>query len=246
MSNNQANIIEIFSSIQGEGTYVGYRQIFIRFSGCNLNCEYCDTDFSPVDICKLYVNSLNHIPVKNPLGVDDLIEILQNYDLEKHHSISLTGGEPLLNTDFLFDFFKKIKKYTGIKFFLETNGTLAKELEQIIDYLDIISMDYKLESLTHVPASDHREFAKTALKSNKELIIKAVISSQTTDDEIYNLRNFILKLDCNLPLILQPLTTNNENEAVSTERILYIHELMAKQLNNVRIIPQTHRIAGFL
>ena len=39
----ETNIIEIFSSIQGEGKYVGYRQVFIRFSGCNLHCTYCDT-----------------------------------------------------------------------------------------------------------------------------------------------------------------------------------------------------------
>ncbi|MBN1405468.1 MAG: 7-carboxy-7-deazaguanine synthase QueE, partial [Candidatus Omnitrophica bacterium] len=41
--NNTANVLEIFSSIQGEGIYVGERQIFIRFAGCNLNCVYCDT-----------------------------------------------------------------------------------------------------------------------------------------------------------------------------------------------------------
>ena len=40
---------EIFTSIQGEGPYVGYKQLFIRLCGCNLNCSYCDTDFGVND-----------------------------------------------------------------------------------------------------------------------------------------------------------------------------------------------------
>ena len=39
----KAPIIEVFSSIQGEGLLIGRRQIFVRFAGCNLNCNYCDT-----------------------------------------------------------------------------------------------------------------------------------------------------------------------------------------------------------
>ena len=41
----EAKINEIFSSIQGEGPIVGYKQLFIRFCGCNLHCDYCDTEF---------------------------------------------------------------------------------------------------------------------------------------------------------------------------------------------------------
>lgn len=44
---NKTKIREIFTSIQGEGLYIGVKQLFIRFCGCNLKCDYCDTQDIP-------------------------------------------------------------------------------------------------------------------------------------------------------------------------------------------------------
>ena len=85
----KTRINEIFASIQGEGPVVGYKQLFIRFCGCNLNCEYCDTEFS---------NGEDFTP-------QELAQkITSEYDLKSFHSISLTGGEPLLSVEFLKEF----------------------------------------------------------------------------------------------------------------------------------------------
>ena len=82
-------INEIFTSIQGEGPVVGYRQLFIRFCNCNLNCAYCDTEFQSGQEF-------------TPQELFDTIDF--EYDLQNIHSISLTGGEPLLNVKFMKEF----------------------------------------------------------------------------------------------------------------------------------------------
>ena len=119
---------EVFASIQGEGPFVGYKQVFIRLCGCNLKCSYCDTDFTPFDA--------------KEMSTDELLEFV--YKNKNCHSVSLTGGEPLLHTDFIKDFAQKCP----LPIYLETNGTLCDELEKVIDNITYISADIKLPSVT--------------------------------------------------------------------------------------------------
>ncbi|MDZ4172032.1 MAG: 7-carboxy-7-deazaguanine synthase QueE [Methanobacteriaceae archaeon] len=88
----KAPIMEVFSSIQGEGLLIGRRQIFVRFAGCNLNCNYCDTPESRKSIA----------------GQQKTLEELQKDIMDiitpDFHSISFTGGEPLLQANFIKTF----------------------------------------------------------------------------------------------------------------------------------------------
>jgi organic radical activating enzyme len=104
-------INEIFYSLQGEGFYTGAPAVFIRFSGCNLSCHFCDTDHE-----------------QGELWNDDQIlkECLQ-YPA-KH--VVLTGGEPSLFID--EDFVGKLKR-AGYFVQIETNGTQI--LPQNIDWI---------------------------------------------------------------------------------------------------------------
>ena len=137
MLNLQAGVSEIFSSIQGEGKYVGCRQLFIRLIGCNMDCPYCDTDklahsnLVPcvLEKCEGYEGDLE---LKNPLDLNDIMPYI-NYRLQQpHHSISITGGEPLLYPQIILELAKNLKPLS-IPLFLETNGTLVKQLAQVID-----------------------------------------------------------------------------------------------------------------
>jgi len=132
----QAQISEIFQSIQGEGKYAGTRQIFIRFFGCNMHCVWCDTPQSIGDTTKEY----------DKYSVNKLIEEVKALQ-EGVQSVSLTGGEPLLQKGFIKQLLSELKKL-NLPIHLETNGIFYKELEDIINEVDVIAMDMKLPSST--------------------------------------------------------------------------------------------------
>lgn len=252
MNSNEANIMEIFSSVQGEGAYIGYRQLFIRFTLCNLCCTYCDTVFDMQEYCKVEVNSGsgNFNQLKNPITVEQLTNIINKLTSFNNHSISLTGGEPLLNSDFLVNFlsdFNKSRYDKNLKVYLETNGTLYEELEKVISYLDIISMDFKLLSSTNqiTPWDKHKEFIKLAKDYNKEIFVKIVINSKFSSDEIEEVTDTLLNFE-NIPLILQPISAQDKSLIPASFQLLEIQEKFLQKLRDVRIIPQTHKYLNLL
>ena len=236
-----ANIIEIFSSIQGEGKYVGCKQIFIRLAGCNLSCNYCDTNFVKNDFFDVYKNDCK-VKEDNPATIDKVINIINDLSLKsKIHSISFTGGEPLLQAEFI----KNIAERVDHKIFLETNGTLPKKLKEIINYIDIISMDIKLPSATTVNLFEqHKQFIEIA--KEKDLYIKVVISDDLKEDEFLQALMTVASVSKDILFILQPVTPINGVKPLSVSKILYFQELASQYLNDVRIIPQTHKILNLL
>ena len=217
MQKQSTKIREIFTSIQGEGPYVGQKHIFVRFCKCNLNCAYCDTDF----------NSQN----AKDYNIDDLALNLADNDAEV---ISFTGGEPLLELDFLKEFLSEYKSKLNKKIYLETNGTLYKNLAQIIDYIDIISMDIKLQSATGQKNLffESEEFLKIAQK--KETFIKVVFDENISDDEIEKTTTLAKKF--NTLLILQPKMPINKGLDLDN-----IYNKFYKKYKNIRLIPQVHK-----
>jgi len=260
-------VTEIFSSVQGEGLLVGARQVFIRLTGCNLHCAYCDTVIAtPAQNCRIetHAGERDFICQPNPIEAGTLATIIEEYQLSLHHSISITGGEPLLQTPFIQEFLPLLKGRTRRGIFLETNGTLPDQLQEVIHLVDIIGMDIKLPSVTRLAPywSEHRRFLETA--SRKEVFVKTVIGADTLDTEIELTAKLIKDCHPAIPLILQPVTPIPEQvasilgdsthpqktiasvakrvEAVTPARALQLQDLALKHLDRVLIIPQTHKM----
>ena len=237
-----ADLIEMFSSVQGEGKYIGCRQIFVRMANCNLNCAYCDTNFKRGDFCNVETSagSMTFEQIENPIDAAQVAEIIKRFNSQvPTHSLSFTGGEPLLNWKFISEVAEKIKN-TGLKIFLETNGTLAKELSQIINCVDIVSADIKLPSVAGNFFDNHREFLKIA--AQKDLYAKIVISAETTREEFDAAINLIAEISPEILLILQPVTPFKNVKAISAQKILQLQAVALQKLKNVRVIPQSHRL----
>ena len=220
----KARIVEVFDSIQGEGLYLGEKQIFVRFFGCNLSCSFCDTKPD---------RFMEYEP-------HELIKELKLYK-SKYHSISFTGGEPLLAKDFRKEVFKATAK-DGHRHYLETNGTLHFELEELIDYIDIVAMDVKLPSSSGMGNlwHQHRKFLKVA--SKKEVFLKAIISASTDEDDLREVFSIIKEVHPETVLVLQP--NSYDSGEMLDNKINRCKDICAQNNIVACVIPQIHKIAG--
>ena len=242
MSN--ANVVEIFSSAQGEGKFLGCRQVFVRLADCNLNCNFCDTDFNRKNFCRVetFAGSMAFRHEKNPLDASHVAAIIKNFcDEVPTHSVSFTGGEPLLHADFIADVAASI----DTKIFLETNGTLPAELEKISAAIDFVSMDIKLPDVVGKNLfAVHEKFLRVA--RNKDLCVKIVVTGSTSDKNFLAAVDLIASVDEKIFVVLQPVTPVNGVSAVTAGKILSLQAIALRRLKNVRIIPQTHKFIDVL
>ncbi len=244
----EASLIEIFSSIQGEGMLVGCRQIFIRLPHCNLNCRYCDTEFAATRFCQVEnpPGSGQLQEIVNPLSLTQVQVLIEDWCREApgaHHSISLTGGEPLVSVKLLATWLPELRKWLPI--YLETNGTLPDELETLLPHIDWVSMDIKLSSQTGLPTdwAAHRKFLEIAQRTN--CYVKMVVGENTPALELLQGARLVAAVSGEITLILQPVTIDGKI-SISTSTLLAMQRLIATIHSNVRVIPQTHRFMGLL
>ncbi|HVT10853.1 MAG TPA: 7-carboxy-7-deazaguanine synthase QueE [Fimbriimonadaceae bacterium] len=135
MASSRLRIAEIFASIQGEGIWAGTPSTFVRVSGCNLRCGWCDTPYASW----------------NPEGpVLDLAEILDAVEGHSLRHVVVTGGEPML-FDPIVELTGELRR-RGRVLTIETAGTIYRDLA-----CDLMSISPKLANSTPPPESGWRE-----------------------------------------------------------------------------------------
>lgn len=145
-------INEIFYSIQGEGKWTGLPNVFIRTTGCNLRCLYCDTKYA-------YEEGIEKT-------IEETISEAEKYNCKK---ICITGGEPLIQKETLKLIDELIKK--NYKISLETNGSIDITLLTNKANL-IISLDIKCPSSKMHEKMIFENIKKLKQKDQLKLIIK--------------------------------------------------------------------------
>jgi 7-carboxy-7-deazaguanine synthase len=253
MSSTSANMLEIFSSIQGEGIYVGVRQAFLRFHGCKLNCNYCDTrrthSSQSAEYCEVEMTpgKRDFTSIKNPVTLTNIMQTFEKWENDSpriHHSISITGGEPLLQSNVLVDWLPYLSSILPI--YLETNGVLYNELSKCIGHIKYVSMDVKLPSVSGLDGlwESHLNFLRIASRQN--VFVKVVVGRSTSLEEIKITCDLINSVDSGIPLVIQPFTADVASGTISPLLLLEFQEIASTMNRNVRIVPQTHVFMGFI
>jgi len=142
-------INELFHSLQGEGRLAGLPSVFVRTSGCNLRCWYCDS----------YHTSWE--PTHAWMAVDEILSDVQEYDQTEH--VVVTGGEPLLHDEVvgLLDRLADAGYHTTV----ETNGTIYRDAP-----IDLASISPKLATSTPTAERDPKGDGEWADRHERDRI----------------------------------------------------------------------------
>lgn len=179
---------ESLGAVDGPGV-----RFVVFMQGCSLKCKYCQNR----DTWDLHGGTT--------YTVDNLVQKILRYKnyIMPNGGVTISGGEPLLQTKFLIELFTELKKY-NIHTCIDTSGSfnLTEDIKQLIDLTDLFLLDIKCiddekaKDLTGVSNKKELAFAKHLSDINKPLWIRQVLIPGITDDEqdLLDLKDFISTL----------------------------------------------------
>jgi organic radical activating enzyme len=250
MRSGAGNVSELFVSFQGEGAHAGRRQLFVRLGGCPLRCRYCDTPESlvPVPTCRVLGPDGTRVR-PNPLTVGDLQAEVAALAAAAPplHAIAVTGGEPLVQTEFLLAWLPV--RRPALPVLLETAGILPDRLRRLLPHVAIVSLDLKCPSNTGERArwEDHEACLRETVAAGRELYVKMPVDEDTALDEVTHGAGLVATLAPHAPLFLTPLTEPATPQlTVSATTLERLHAAASRLHTDVRVLPQLHKVLGIL
>ena len=238
------NLVELFWAAQGEGPHVGRPTAFLRFGGCDLRCGWCDSPatWQPAKTFRFerMAGSADFDQLPNPVSSGQVDQVLAA--LRPVREASRLGRE------------------RGMAITLETHGLACDAMARVAEAVDYVSMDWKLEDDVR-PAKDasrekkysagfadlHREFLGLLAEREIESSVKLVVTTNTRDSDLDMICRAVASIAPRTPLVLQPVTPMGAvKEQPSAEVLLRHLRFCQERVEDVRLIPQTHRVYGAL
>jgi organic radical activating enzyme len=236
-------VSEIFRSFQGEGIHPGTPQIFIRFTGCDRSCRFCDTPDSREvkgEKTRIHLGGGKRWLRPNPWRPVDLAEQIDDFG---PLPLWLTGGEPLLQAEFLASFLPRVAEKHPVG--LESHGLHFGVLASVLPHLRWIAAEAKLPSSTGEPL-DWDAFTRfISIGREAVLFVKAVITASTDPGEVVEMFRRVHEVDGSTPVVLQPVTPAGGAEAPEYEVLETLALQGLELLHDVRVVPQIHKFAGW-
>ncbi len=224
-------LVEHFYSIQGEGRYVGTPSLFFRFGGCNMKCEGfgCEESTSSgekvIGCDTIYAVNREHflqnwIPITS---AQELLNVINFYDLPFAVDVVLTGGEPLIyaNEPIFVEFLENLHE-RGHKITFETNGSLDVNFQRYEIYKKcIFALSVKLSNSNEpfhkrVKGEVISNIALNAKEAFFKFSIDADSINAALEDEILEITSYSIESD----IYCMPLGGNKEEVEANTEPLI--------------------------
>ncbi|MFN4337166.1 MAG: 7-carboxy-7-deazaguanine synthase QueE [Candidatus Nitrosocaldus sp.] len=235
----RVSISEVFTSIEGEGIYLGTKTLFVRLAGCPLRCFYCDTPYALEMGNGIYYD------------IDDAKALIKGKVESNTFKVNFTGGEPLLQHEAVRELARYVRDELMLKTYLESSCYDASRFLYVLPYIDICKIEFKLNDSHAIDGKHYNRLLENellclrhAIESRKATYIKVVVSSLSRRGDIEKLVRMIFEDDASKAIdgfVLQPVTGINEP---TLEHMLVLYDTVHQYYPNVRIIPQIHKVMG--
>lgn len=208
-------VVEIFNSIEGEGSRAGYLATFIRLYGCNLRCSYCDS---------VYAFTNNDY---TEMSIEEIINAVNGYNCKK---VTLTGGEPLIHKD--VDVLVKELLTNGYEVNIETNGSLSiNELSNKLPVHLLDNLMYTVDWKSHSSGMADKMLVENLSFVRPKDVFKFVVGNK---EDLEQMRYIVTTYNPVCQIFVSPIFGDIEPKEI-------VEYLQVHSLNDIRMQLQLHK-----